>query len=415
MSRFSTKAIHGDKIHSESFRKDLHGSLRTPVYDSVAFEYESSRDLQLAFEGKINRHSYSRISNPTVEDFEQRVRVLTDALGVAAVSSGMAAITNVIMTVAERGSNIITTRYIFGNTLSLFDNTLKSWGLETRFIDMKNPESIENCIDDKTRAIFFELITNPQLEVADVKKISGIAHKYEVLLIVDGTLTTPYIFKSKDFGVDVEIISSTKYISGGATSVGGLIIDNGLFDWSKCAKLREDSKKFGPFTLMMKLKREVFRNLGACLSPHNAYLQTLGLETMSLRIDKSCSNTLQIAKYLESHPKVKSVSYPGLTNSPFHEIAHKQFGDKFGGILTFDLESKDECYTFMDNLNIIRRAANLNDNKTLIIHPASTIFCEFTDNQKSDWGIGDAMIRLAVGIEDVEDLIEDINQAIEVI
>ena len=166
---------------------------------------------------------------------------------------------------------------------------------------------------------------------------------------------------------------------------------------------------------MMKLKREVFRNLGACLSPHNAYLQTLGLETMSLRIDKSCSNTLQIAKYLESHPKVKSVSYPGLTNSPFHEIAHKQFGDKFGGILTFDLESKDECYTFMDNLNIIRRAANLNDNKTLIIHPASTIFCEFTDNQKSDWGIGDTMIRLAVGIEDVEDLIEDIKQAIEVI
>ncbi len=386
-----------------------------PVYDSVAFEYESSKELQLAFEGKLNTHSYSRISNPTVEDFEQRVRLLSDALGVIAVSSGMAAIANVLITLAETGSNIVTTRFLFGNTLSLLGKTLKDWGLETRFVDMSEPESIERIIDDNTRVVFLEVITNPQLEVADVKKITEIAHFRRIPVIVDGTLTTPYIFKSKDFGVDIEILSSTKYISGGATSVGGVIIDNGLFDWGRCGKLKEDSTKYGNLTLLVKLRREVFRNLGSCLSPHNAYLHTLGLETMSLRIEKSCSNALETARFLEKHPVVKSVQYPGLKSSRFHEIAVAQFKDKFGGLLTFELGNRDGCYRFMDNLRIIRRATNLNDNKTLVLHPASTIFCEFSEEQKKEMGVSDSMVRLAVGIEDSEDILEDIEQALEAI
>ncbi|MDP2984314.1 MAG: aminotransferase class V-fold PLP-dependent enzyme [Candidatus Latescibacter sp.] len=415
MTGFSTKAIHGIRLTGDSSRKDVHGSLRMPVYDSAAFEYESSKELQLAFEGKLNTHSYSRISNPTVEDFEQRVRLLSDALGVIAVSSGMAAIANVLITLAEAGSNIVTTRFLFGNTLSLLGKTLKDWGLETRFVDMSEPESIERIIDDGTRAVFLEVITNPQLEVADVKKITEIAHSRRIPVIVDGTLTTPYIFKSKDFGVDIEIISSTKYMSGGATSVGGVIIDNGLFDWSRCGKLKEDSQKYGNFTLLAKLKREVFRNLGSCLSPHNAYLQTLGLETMSLRIDKSCANALEMARFLERHPVAKSVRYPGLESSRFHEIAVAQFGNKFGGLLTFELGNRDDCYRFMDNLRIIRRATNLNDNKTLVLHPASTIFCEFSVEQKKEMGVSDSMVRLAAGIEDSEDILEDIEQALEVI
>jgi len=410
---FSTKAIHG--VLRDSGSKDVHGSLRMPVYDSVAFEYESSRDLQLAFEGKLNTHSYSRISNPTVEDFEQRVRVLSDGLGVIAVSSGMAAIANVLITLAGTGSNIVTTKYLFGNTFSLAGKTLKDWGLETRYADMTDPESVDMNIDDATRAVFLEVITNPQLEIADVAAIAEIAHAKGVPVVLDGTLTTPYIFKSKDFGVDIEIISSTKYMSGGATSVGGVIIDNGLFDWGRFSKLKEDSIKYGPFSLLTKLKREVFRNMGACLSPHNAYLQTLGLETLSLRIEKSCDNALKTARFLEDHTTVKSVNYPGLKSSRFHEIACSQFKDKFGGLLTFELGSKDECFRFMDALTIVRRATNLNDNKTLVIHPASTIFCEFNEEQRREMAVSETLVRLAVGIEDVEDLLEDINQALEVL
>lgn len=215
--------------------------------------------------------------------------------------------------------------------------------------------------------------------------------------------------------MDIEIISSTKYISGAATSVGGVIIDNGLFDWSWCPKLEEDSKKYGHFSLLVKLKREVFRNLGSCLSPHNTYLQTLGLETLSLRIDKSCANALEIARFFERHPVVKSVQYPGLKSSRFHEIAAAQFKDKFGGLLTLELGNLDDCFRFMDNLHIIRRATNLNDNKTLIMHLASTIFCEFTEEQKKEMAVSDSMVRIAVGIEDPEDIIGDINKALETI
>lgn len=404
MKGFSTKAIHGKVL-----RKDPHGSLRFPLYDSVAFEQESARDIQLAFEGRKPAHTYSRITNPTVEDFEQRVNLLADSLSVIAVSSGMAAISNLILAIAETGSNIITTKFLFGNTYSLLETTLKPWGLNVSYINMEDTDRLRRSINAKTRAIFLEIITNPQLQVPNIKEISRVAGEYSVPVIVDGTLTTPYIFKSKDFGVSVEVLSSTKYISGGATSVGGLIIDNGTFDWEKCPKLEDSVKKYGEFALVTKLKREVYRNLGACLSPHNAYLQTLGLETLSLRIDKSCSNTLQISEYLETCKKIRSVNYPGLKSSRYHEIAKAQFKGKFGGILTFELENKDMCYAFMDGLKLIKRATNLNDNKTLILHPASTIFCEYSLEEKKEMGVSESMLRLAVGIEDVEDIIEDIN------
>ncbi len=408
MKGFATKAVHGD-MHT----KDMHGALRMPIYDSVAFEHESARDIQLSFEGKKPSHSYSRISNPSVEDFEQRIRLLFDAFGVIAVSSGMAAIANVIMTLGKAGSNIVTSRFLFGNTFSLFEKTLKAWGLEARYIDMTDLQALDKSIDENTCAIFFEVITNPQMEVADVGKISSIAEKYNIPVILDGTLTTPYIFKSQEFGVDIEVISSTKYISGGATTIGGLIIDYGTFDWEYCQRLKEDADKFGDFTLLLKLKREVYRNLGACLAPHNACMQTLGLETLSLRIDKSCVNALEIARALEKSSKVKSVNYPGLRSSQYHETAKAQFKDKFGGILTFELNNRKECFKFIDSLNIIRRATNLNDNKTLILHPATTIFCEYSEAQKNEMNVSDSMLRLSAGIEDVEDIIDDINQGLE--
>ena len=408
MNGFTTRAVHGF-----SLKKDPHGSLRMPVYDNAAFEIGPSRDLELAFAGKKAAHAYSRITNPTVEDFEQRIRILTGAFGVIAVSSGMAAIANTIMTLAEKGSNIVTSRFLFGHSISLFETTFKRWGLETRYVDMLDLSAVKNAIDDKTSLIFLEVITNPQLEIADLKAISSVASDRNIPVVLDGTLTTPYMIRSKDFGIAVEIISSTKYISGGATSVGGLIIDNGIFNWSNFPLLADDAVRVGPGAFISRLRREVYRNFGACLSPHNAWLQALGLETMALRIERSCKNALALAVFLKGHTKVKSVNYPGLPDSPFHEIAQRQFNNLFGGILTFELEGKNESFQLMDSLQLIKRATNLNDNKSLIIHPASTIFADNTIEEKSGMKVSEGLIRLSAGIEDIDDIINDLNQGLE--
>lgn len=409
MKGFTTKAIHGPR----RTKRDAHGSLRTPVYDTVAFEFEHARDLQLSFEGRKPAHAYSRITNPTVEEFEQRVSLLAGARGVIALASGMAGISNVILALGGAGTNIVTTRALFGNTLSLFEETLRPWGLEPRYVDMNVPEAVEAEIDSATRAIYLETITNPQLQVADIAAITQMARRHGVPVIVDGTMTTPYLFESKAAGVAVEVVSSTKFLSGGATSIGGLIIDNGVFDWSRNPELRETARRTGPFALLSRLRREVYRNLGSCMAPHTAYLQTLGLETLALRVERTCANALALAEFLDSHPKVRSVNYPGLSDSPYRTVASRQFSDRFGGILTFDLDTREAAFKLMDSLRVIRRATNLNDNKTLVIHPASTIFAEYDAQKLRDMNIGDTTIRLSAGIEDIEDLIADLAAGLE--
>jgi O-acetylhomoserine (thiol)-lyase len=356
---------------------------------------------------------YSRISNPTVEAFEQRVMAVTDAAGVIALSSGMAAISNILWALAGQGDNIVTTRHLFGNTYSLLTKTFKDWGLEVRFADLTDPDQVVRLVDDKTRVVFFETITNPQLEVVDIQALTLALKSRDVVIVADTTLTPPYAFNSKEFGVDIDVLSSTKYISGGATSVGGLIIDHGTFDWKRHPRFTEDAKQFGPFALMNRLRRQVFRNLGACMSPHNAFLQSVGLETLPLRLDVSSANARKVAAFIEGHPKVKSVHYPGLKSSPYYGVARGQFAEKIGGLLTFDLGAKRECFKLMNALQLIRRCTNLNDNRTLILHPASTIFCEYDDALKQEMGVRETMIRLSVGIEDADDLIADIGQALD--
>lgn len=405
--KFITKVLH------EKFSKeDPHGSLHMPIYENVAFENKTAEDLELAFQGKKPAHMYSRITNPTVEHFEKKIGSVTGAIGVVAVSSGMAAIANVIIAAVSSGDNIITSKHLFGNTYSLFEKTLKSWGLEVHYTDLTRIDEVEKLINKKTRAIFLETITNPQLEVVDIEAMTRMAKKNNVLVIADTTTTPPYMFDSKAAGIDIEVISSTKYISGGATSVGGLIIDNGLFDWKNNEKCKEDVEQYGPFAFINKLRREVYRNLGSCLSPHNAYLQSLGLETLALRIDAASSNSIKIAEFLEGAPEVQDVNYPGLVFSKYYEIAGKLFGGNFGSLLTFDLGSKAACFKFMNDLQIIRRATNLQDNRTLILHPASTIFCEYSPELKEEMGVRETMIRLAVGIEDIDDLISDMKNAL---
>ena len=407
MKGFATKAIHGVPM-----KRDVYGALRMPVYDSVAFEHEDSASIEQTFAGRKLAHVYSRISNPTVQDFEQRLRLLTGSIAVLALSSGMAAISNTILALAGAGTNIVTTRSLFGNTLSLFEKTFKPWGLEVRYVSMNNPDEIDRAIDADTCAVYLESVTNPQLEVADCALISAITRRNRVPLVVDNTLMTPYLFNTGKAGIDIELLSTTKYISGGATSVGGAIIDNGTFDWQWSQKLAPAAVRSGTMAFMASLRAEVYRNVGACLSPHNASLQALGLETMSLRIDKSCDNALRLALFLENQPTVRAVNYPGLARAASHPIAQKQFGEKFGGLLTFDLVSKEACYRLMDSLKLIRRATNLNDNKSLILHPWSTIYAEYSQEQRLAMGVRPTMLRLAAGIEDHDDLIEDLQRGL---
>lgn len=399
-------------IHTPFPRKDAHESLNFPVYDSVAFEAESAEELELAFRGEKFRHLYSRITNPTVEYFEAKVRNLTGAYAVTALASGMAAISNLIMAIGKSGDNIISSRHLFGNTLSLFEKSLKPYQLRVKYADLTDMHQVNSLVDEDTVAIFFETMTNPQLEVADIRALASIAREKHLILIADTTMTPPSVFDASELGVNFEVLSSTKYLSGGATSVGGLVIDYGNYDWNNFEKTRELYMQHGPAAFNVMFRKQVFRNMGACLSAHNAYLQILGLDTLDLRTERSAGNAMIIAQWLEEQPGIAQVHYPGLKSSPFYSISLAQFGEKPCSLMTFDLESKEQCFQFMNRLKIIRRSTNLQDNKTLIIHPSSTIFAEYPPDQKADMGLRNTMIRLSVGIEDVEDLIDDLDQAL---
>lgn len=408
MTGFATRAVHGPLPG-----RDSHGALRPPVHDSVSFAFASAQAIADAFAGRKPAHSYSRISNPTVEELERRVQLLAGGQGVVALSSGMAAISALFLALAGTGTNIVASRFLFGNTTSLLTRTLAPWGLEARFVDMTDPRAVAAAIDHNTRAVFLESITNPQLEVCDIRTVAALTRERGVPLVLDNTATTFRLCRARDLGVDIEVLSSTKYISGGGTSVGGLIIDHGLFDWSRSPRLHTCAGQYGPFAFLMTLRREVSRNLGACLSPHAASLQILGLETMALRIDRSCANAMELALFLGKQPAVRDVCYPGLSDHPHHHTAQRQFADRYGGILTFDLADSKACFRFLDRLQVIQRATNINDNKTLALHPASTIFTEFAPEERKAMGVRDTMIRLSAGIEDAADIQNDLLQALE--
>lgn len=399
-------------IHTKQSKADAHRATHVPIYSNAAFEFSTANDMEDAFLGRSPEHVYSRISNPTVEHFEQRIKVITGSLAVTALSTGMAAIANTFFTIARSGDTIITSKHLFGNTYSFFSSTLKEFGINTRFIDLTNPSEIESNIDGSVIAIFFETITNPQLEIVDISVLGSIAKKHNILLITDSTITPFNVFQAGQAGIHLEIVSSTKIISGGATSMGGLIIDYGNYDWKHNKKLKDFAAKFGPFAFNAKLRKEIFRNLGATLSPHHAFLQSLGLETLELRYKQASASADSIAAFLEIHPLVQSVNYPGLQGSQFFELGLKQFGKNPGSLLTFNLESKEKCFGFLNKLKLIRRATNLSDNRSLIVHPASTIFCDYPPALRLELGVPDTLIRLSVGIEETEDLIQDIDIAL---
>ena len=393
-------------------KRDPHNALAMPVYESVAFEFNSSEDIAANFRGELPAHVYSRTTNPTVEYFEAKIKALTGAHQVLATTSGMAAISTTMLAICKQGDNIISGKNLFGHTIALFEQSLSAYGLETRFVDTNFPEQVEALIDENTRAIYFETVTNPQLEISDIERLAELANKYHILLIVDSTITPPVVFDSKSLGVHIEVMSTTKFISGGATSFGGLVIDNGLYNWKKNPNCSEFAQKFGKDAFIARLRKNYYRNLGTPMTAHTANYMIAGLDILELRVERCYQNCMKLGEFFESHPKVTHVDYPGLKNSPYYELAVKQFNGIPGSVMTFDLSNQDECFQFMNRLNVIRRATNLNDNKSLIIHPYSTIYTEFAEDDRLKMGIRPTMMRLSVGIEGAEDLMEDIEQAL---
>ena len=406
-----SKAYEARLLHKTYPKADPYGSLSMPVYHTLAYEFETAAEMEEAFCGRTDEHTYSRVSNPTVQHFEERVKEITAAHGVTALNSGMAAISNTFFTLAWSGSNIVTSRHLFGNTYSFFTNTLSAFGVEVRFCDLTNPGEVAAHIDGQTCAFFAEVITNPQMEVADLTALSRVAHTANVPLVVDSTLVPFSHFRAADFGVDIEVVSSTKYISGGATSLGGLIIDYGQFHWSRSPRLQSLAGD-SPSAFHLKLRREVHRNLGAYMTPEVAYLQSLGLETLPVRYERHAATCRSLAEQLRTIPGVVGVTYTALADNPFYQVSRRQFGDLPGAMLTFDLASKEHCFRFLDRLKMICRATNLFDNRSLILHPASTIYGSFTAEQRALMDIKETTLRLSVGLEGVDSLLADIRQAL---
>jgi len=382
-------------INTPFTRQDVYGALAVPIYNNVAFEFDDAQEMADAFCNRIKAPDYARVENPTVTNLEQRVKALTGAEHVTAFNSGMAAISNVLLSVVEQGKNIVTSHHLFGNTLALITTTLTRFGVEPRLIDLTNLEAVESAIDKQTACVFLEVLTNPQMEVADLKAISTIAHKKGVPVIADSTAIPFTETNLKELGVDVEVLSSTKYLSGGGTSLGGLIVDYGTQP--------EINKR---------VKYELLFNLGAYMTPQAAYMQTLGLETLDVRYQRQAGNALWLAQQLSEISCIKKVNYIGLERNPYHELAQQQFGKTSGAMLTIDLESKDVCFRFLNRLKLVHRATNLFDSRTLAIHPASTIFGNFKDEQLQQMDVRQTTIRLSIGLEDKEDILNDIKQAL---
>ena len=383
-------------IHTPYVRPDVYGALAVPVYNNVSFEFSDAQEMSDAFCNRISAPDYARMENPTVTNFEQRVKALTGAAHVTAFNSGMAAISNALLAVSAQGRTIVSSRHLFGNTLALISNTLLRFGVKPRLRDLTDLEAVETAIDEKTCCVFLEIVTNPQQEVADLKAIADIAHRKGVPVIADSTVIPFTETSLKDLGIDIEVVSSTKYISGGGTSLGGLIIDYGTFP-----------------VFNQRVKYELLVNLGAYMTPQVAYQQTLGLETLDVRYQRQAANALWLAKELKNVELIKTVNYIGLPDNPYYALAQQQFGPTAGAMLTIDLDSKEKCFLFLNRLKLIHRATNLFDNRTLAIHPASTIFGLFPERQLEQMDVRQTTIRFSIGLENPHDLLLDIRQALQ--
>ncbi len=417
--RFDTLAVHAGQQPDPTT-----GSRAVPLYMTTAYNFRDADHAADLFSLKEPGNIYTRIMNPTTDVFEQRMAALEGGVGALAFASGHAAITAAILNIAQAGDEIVSSSTLYGGTYNLFAHTLPRLGIKVTFVDPSKPENFAAAITPKTKALYAEIIGNPKIDVLELESVAAIAHQQGLPLIIDSTFATPYLCRPLDFGADIVVHSATKFIGGHGTAMGGVVIDGGKFDWSngKFPLLSDPDPSYhdirytealGKLAFIIRLRVQVLRDVGACLSPFNSFMFLQGLETLHLRMDRHSQNALAIARYLEGHELVAWVSYPGLASHTDHHLAKKYLPKGAGAILTFGIKGGLAAgRKFINALRLFSLLANVGDAKSLVIHPASTTHSQLSSEQRASAGVADDMVRLSIGIEDAADLIDDLAQAL---
>ncbi|MDI3533997.1 MAG: O-acetylhomoserine (thiol)-lyase [Thermosediminibacterales bacterium] len=417
--RFDTLALHaGQKPDSET------GSRAVPIYLTTSYLFKNTEHAADLFALKETGNVYTRISNPTTDVFEKRVAALEGGIGALAFASGQAAITCSILNITKAGDEIVSSTNLYGGTYNLFTHTFSKLGIKTRFVDPEDFEGFKKAINKNTKAIYAETIGNPKIDVCDIEALADLAHEAGIPLIIDNTFASPYLCRPIEFGADIVVHSATKFIGGHGTSIGGIVVDSGNFDWNngKFPELTEPdpsyhgicyTKEFKNTAYIAKLRFQILRDFGACLSPFNSFLFLQGLETLSLRMERHSTNTLKVAEFLESHPTVNWVNYPGLKSSIYYKRAQKYLPKGQGAILTFGIKGGlEEGKKFIESLKLFSHLANVGDAKSLVIHPASTTHQQLNEAEQRTCGVTPDLIRISIGLEDCDDIIEDLDNAL---
>jgi O-acetylhomoserine (thiol)-lyase len=400
-----------------------------PIYQTSSYVFRNCDHAAARFGLSDAGNIYGRLTNPTEDVFEKRIAALEGGVAALAVASGAAAVTYTILNLAQNGDNIVSAKNIYGGSFNLFEHTLPQYGIETNFVDIFNEEEVESAINEKTKALYIETLGNPNSDVVDIESVAKIAHKHKIPLVVDNTFATPYLVRPIEYGADIVVHSATKFIGGHGTSIGGVIVDGGKFDWEASGKFDSLTKPnpsyhgisftqtCGAAAFVTKVRAILLRDTGATVSPFNAFLFLQGLETLSLRVERHAYNALKVIEYLNNHPQVESVSHPSVSKDPKQQELYKKYFPNGGGsIFTFDIKGDaQKAKDFIDNLELFSLLANVADVKSLVIHPATTTHSQCTEEELLDQGIRPNTIRLSIGCENIDDIIQDLDEAFKAV
>ena len=419
--KFETLQLHAGQVVDATTK-----SRAVPIYQTTSFVFEDTQEGADLFALQKAGNIYTRITNPTTSAFEERIAALEGGVGALATASGMAALTYTILGLAHAGDHVVAASTIYGGTFNLLKETLPRYGITTTFVDIDNLEEVEAAIKDNTKLVLIETLGNPVINIPDIEKIAEIAHKHQIPLVSDNTFATPYLINVFSHGVDIAVHSATKFIGGHGTTIGGVIVDSGKFDWAASGKfpqfVNEDpsyhnisyTRDVGAAAFIVAARVQLLRDMGAALSPFNSFLLLQGLETLSLRVERHVQNAEKIVDFLVNHPKVEKVNYPKLADSPYHALAEKYLPKGVGSIFTFHVKGGEaEARKVIDSLEIFSNLANVADAKSLVVHPATTTHAQLSDSDLEAAGVTKNQIRLSIGLENVDDLIEDLRLALE--
>lgn len=400
-----------------------------PIYQTSSYVFRNCDHAAARFGLSDAGNIYGRLTNPTEDAFEKRIAALEGGVAALAVASGAAAVTYTVLNLAQNGDNIVSAKNIYGGSFNLFEHTLPQYGIQTTFVDIFNEKEVENAINEKTKALYIETLGNPNSDVVDIESVARIAHRHKIPLVVDNTFATPYLVRPIEYGADIVVHSATKFIGGHGTSIGGVIVDGGKFDWEASGKFDSltkpnpsyhgisFTKACGPAAFVTKVRAILLRDTGATVSPFNAFLFLQGLETLSLRVERHTYNALKVVEYLNNHSQVESVSHPSVSTDPKQQELYKKYFPNGGGsIFTFDIKGDaQKAKDFIDNLELFSLLANVADVKSLVIHPATTTHSQCTEEELLDQGIRSNTIRLSIGCENIDDIIQDLDEAFKAV